>query len=175
MKKSNFFVQSYLLVFAGILLTGFTMLSSCKKDKDNPKPDKTVMFESTAKLSSDQVSSTATGSLTAKYDPDTKELSYTFTWSGLTGEIGGFHIHKGDGSVIINFKDDGYSTATSGTFSGSSTLTDDAWIQDLMANKLYGQIHTAQYPAGEIIFPFTKKGGTSGNNNPPTGGNPPIY
>lgn len=158
MKKSIRFLRPYLVLFGGIILTSFTLLTSCKKDEDT-KPDEPdmLMFESTAKPSSDQVNTQATGSLTAQYDPATKKLSYTFTWDGLTGEIGGFHIHKGDGSVIINFKDAGYSTATQGTFTGSSVLTDDVWIQDLKAGKLYGQIHTAQYPGGEIVFPFTEK------------------
>lgn len=170
MKKNMLFFKPYFLLLAGITLTSSTILSSCKKDK-NDKPDKpsTVMFESDAEPSADNVETTATGHLTAEYDPATKKLSYTFTWSGLSGEIGGFHIHKGDKAVIINFKDAGYSTAVSGTFTGSSTLTEDAWITDLMAGKLYGQIHTAKFPGGEIIFPFTKKGssGSTGNNNPP--------
>lgn len=156
------------MAFAGLALALFTLVS-CSKDNDNKpdKPeDKTVRFEGTAELSSGSVESIATGSVTAQFDPATGKLSYTFTWDGLTGEIGGFHIHKGDGAIIINFKDDGYSTATSGTFSGSSVLTDNAWIQDLKAGKLYGQIHTAKYPAGEIIFPFTiKNSGNNGGNN----------
>lgn len=154
--KKNHHYPSYLLACAGIFFACILLLSACEKDKTD-EPDNILNFGSTAVLSSGSVTSTATGSLTATYNEDTKLLSYTFTWAGLTGPVGGFHIHKGDGAVIINFKDDGFSTSQSGTFSGSATLTDDTWIQDLKDSKLYGQIHTAAYPGGELKFPFTLK------------------
>lgn len=169
MKKSNHFARRSFMVFAGLALALFIMGTSCSKDDDNPPDipeDQVIMFEGTATLSSGSVQSNASGSVTAKFDPATDKLSYTFTWQGLTGTIGGFHIHKGDGAIIINFKDANYPTTASGTFSGSAVLTNSAWIDDLKAGNLYGQIHTAQYPAGEIQFPFAKKSsGNSGGNN----------
>ncbi|HEX5555131.1 MAG TPA: CHRD domain-containing protein, partial [Chitinophagaceae bacterium] len=145
MKKHIHLLKRNTLALAGILMISSSLFSSCKKNGATPdKPANTpIMFTGTAKPSADNVNTHATGNLTAKFDPSTKMLSYTFQWKGLTGKIGGFHIHKGDGSIIIDFKDASYSTDTSGTFSGSSTLTDDSWIQDLKAGKLYGQIHTA--------------------------------
>lgn len=155
MKKNKQF-SLYRFAFPVILLASAALLFSCKKDKNDP-PDNILNFEGAAVPSSGQVNTTATGTLTASYNEDTKVLSYTFTWSGLSSVIGGFHIHKGSGGVIINFKDDGYSTAQSGTFSGSATLADDTWVQDLKDSKLYGQIHTGTYPGGELKFPFNLK------------------
>lgn len=154
-----------LAVTLGILFVFLLVFSSCsKKDDKNSSPDNTVMYSGTATPSSSSVQTTATGSVTAKYDPATKKLSFTFTWSGLTSTIGGFHIHKGDGAIIVPFDAGSYPTSTSGTFSGETTLTDATWISDLSAGKLYGQIHTQSYPGGELVFPI-KKGGSSGGNN----------
>ncbi len=165
MKKNNYRTRWPVTVLLSLLLVCFAIGTSCNKDEENKPENKNIQFESTAEPSSASVETNATGSLSAEFDPATGELSYTFNWQDLTGEIGGFHIHKGDGAVIINFKDDGYATATSGTFSGSSVLTEEAWIQDLKAGKLYGQIHTAKYPAGELIFPFTIQNSSGSGNN----------
>ena len=185
MKKKPFFLSDSKIAIIGTLVLLTLAFFACSKDDDNnqpQEPDNSMLhFEGTAKPSSESVNTTATGSLTATYDPETKKLSYTFTWDGLSGEIGGFHIHNGAGAIIINFKDDDYATAIKGSFSGSSTLTDDSWITDLEAGKLYGQIHTAKYPAGEIIFPFAKKSGSPAGNNNDNGGsgdgndNPYVY
>ncbi|GAA4308258.1 CHRD domain-containing protein [Compostibacter hankyongensis] len=154
-------------LFSCLALSGALFFSACNKDSDTPPAPSKETFESTAEPSSSSVETTATGTASATYDPATKKLSYTFQWSGLTGTIGGFHIHKGDGSIIIHFEEGDFPTDASGTFSGSATLTDDAWIQDLEAGKLYGQIHTAKYPGGEIIFPLKKKSATGGTTTPP--------
>lgn len=166
-KYALYFKKTGLLILSMLLIFSF-VLPSCGKDDDAapPEPEPAVLhFEGTATPSSGSVTTTATGSVEATFDPATKKLSYTFSWSGLSGAIGGFHIHNGSGAIIIHFSDSEYPAAASGTFSGSSVLSENSNISDLKAGKLYGQIHTAAFPAGEIVFPFTAKSGSSGNNN----------
>lgn len=174
MKRKRFQAKKALTICIGMLSICLLVLSSCSKDDNDTSPgdqNKPVMYSGTAAPSSDNVETSATGSVTAEYDPATKKLSFTFTWSGLTSEIGGFHIHKGDGAIIVPFEAGSYPTATSGTFSGEATLTDDSWIADLSAGKLYGQIHTANFPGGEIIFPLKKDGSSNGGGNGSGDGN----
>ncbi len=88
------------------------------------------------------------GDALATLDRKTKTLTYTVTYSGLTGPatMGHFHGPAAAGAnagVVVPFK-----TADS-PITGSATLT-DAQIADLLAGKWYVNIHTAANPAGEI-------------------------
>ncbi|MBD0331516.1 MAG: CHRD domain-containing protein [Chitinophagaceae bacterium] len=108
--------------------------------------------------------STATGEMDATYDQKTKFLSYTVTWSGLTGPVTLMHIH--------GFADPGFAAGpiqniitpssgidvpnatkygTSGSIS-ARLFIDGVAIKEahLLAGKLYINIHTSTYPAGEI-------------------------
>src|SRR5437763_9068597 len=75
-----------------------------------------------------RVTTTATGTLTGRYNKDSNTLSYTVTWTGLTGgnaTAGHFHGPADPGiaaGVVVPFN--GIASATSGTFSGTAILTD---------------------------------------------------
>lgn len=98
--------------------------------------------------------SAASGTMNATYDPATKTLTYTVTWSGLSGPATAAHIHgaadRGSNAGVlqgfINFP-----TAASGTYS-NSVVVDNVVIKDtdLLNSRLYVNIHTAQFPGGEI-------------------------
>ena len=92
--------------------------------------------------------STGTGDALASLDTATKKLSYTVTYSGLTGPATMGHIHGpaavgANAGVVVPFA----SPVT--PIIGSVVLT-DAQMADLMAGKYYVNIHTAANPAGEI-------------------------
>jgi hypothetical protein len=81
-------------------------------------------------------------------------LTWKVTYSGLTGPATMAHFHGPaeagkNAPVVIPFKD-----AASGA-NGSATLT-DAQAADLMAGKLYINVHTAKNPGGEIRGQVTK-------------------
>jgi CHRD domain-containing protein len=98
-------------------------------------------------------SSPATGTLTATYDTSSKKLSWKGNYSGLTGPATAAHFHSGEagknGPVAVPI-----APATS-PFEGSATLT-DAQATDLLAGKLYVNVHTEANKGGEIRGQVTK-------------------
>jgi CHRD domain len=92
--------------------------------------------------------SKGTGQADIQFDPATKMLTYSVTYSGLSGPATGAHIHGPaepgkNAPVEIPF-----ATAAS-PITGSATLT-DAQAADLAAGKLYINVHTAEQKSGEI-------------------------
>jgi hypothetical protein len=89
-----------------------------------------------------------TGAATVTYDPASKVLKWTVTYSGLTGPATAAHIHGpaeagANAGVLIAF------AKADSPIEGSATLT-DAQAADLMAGKLYINVHTAANKSGEI-------------------------
>jgi hypothetical protein len=91
--------------------------------------------------------SKATGAVTATYDTVTKKLTWKGSYKDLSGPATAAHLHSGEagknGGVAVPM-----APATS-PLDGSATLT-DAQEADLLAGKLYVNIHTAANKAGEI-------------------------
>lgn len=92
------------------------------------------------------------GSVTATYDPGTKELSWSGTFSGLTGPATAAHFHgpaePGKNAGVAIWISEKGKPLTS-PFKGSAKLT-DAQASDLMNGQWYVNIHTAANPGGEI-------------------------
>ena len=93
--------------------------------------------------------SPASGMLDATYDTDSNVLTFNVSYSGLTGDATAAHFH---GPAAVGEKAppvvpiDG---SLASPIAGSATLT-DAQEADLEAGKWYFNVHTAQYPDGEI-------------------------
>ncbi len=124
----------------------FTTLFSCGKKE---KTDKNItIFKATlsGKSATPPNSSMATGTSTLKYNSDSKTFTDVTTYSGLTPVAG--HIHKAvvgqSGPVIFPFTD-----LTSPITLNSATLTDEQ-VTALFKDSLYVNLHTKEYPAGEI-------------------------
>lgn len=93
--------------------------------------------------------STATGSLEATYDSETMEFTWTATYDGLTGPATAAHFHgpaaEGeDAGPVVPIEGD-----LASPIEGSATLTDEQ-VTQLMDGLWYLNIHTEQYPGGEI-------------------------
>jgi hypothetical protein len=93
-----------------------------------------------------------TGTVTATYDPTTKELSWKGSYSGLTGDVTAAHFHgpaeagKNAGVAIwISTKGSPFPSP----FEGKATLT-DAQAADLEKGLWYANFHTAANPGGEL-------------------------
>ena len=93
--------------------------------------------------------SKGTGALDAQFDTATKVLTWTVTYSGLTGPATAAHFHgpapagKAAG-VMVPIKSD-----LASPIKGSATLTEDQ-EKALTAGEIYFNIHTEAHKAGEI-------------------------
>ena len=93
--------------------------------------------------------SSATGTADLNYDAASKKLSWTVTYSGLSGPATAAHFHgpaeagKNAGVAVA------IPNAASSPVKGEATLT-DAQAADLLGGKYYINIHTAANPGGEI-------------------------
>jgi hypothetical protein len=114
----------------------------------------TTTFKADLKGSSEVPPNTTggTGSVTATYDPATKELTWNGTFSGLTGPAMAAHFHgpaeAGKNAGVQIWISEKGKPLTS-PFKGSAKLT-DAQASDLMNGQWYVNIHTKANAGGEI-------------------------
>ncbi len=147
MKKSYiFFLVSVLSIF-----------TACKKDEPTPPPPANPVTELTATINGSQQvpanSSAATGTFTGSYNSDTKLLTYTVTYQGMTPNIA--HIHIGapgaTGKVAVPFNN------LTSPITGAFTLDVDQ-ATALLNNGMYVNMHsTGLYSGGEIRGDIKKK------------------
>jgi hypothetical protein len=100
--------------------------------------------------------SKASGEVTAELDTTTKTLTWTLTYSGLTGPAVAAHFHGpaapgANAGIAVPIPD-----IKSGS-KGSAKLT-DAQIADLQAGKWYVNVHTQANPGGEIRGQVLRQG-----------------
>ena len=129
-------------------LTGLTiaMLTTIA----TPAAAENVSFKADLKAASEVPpnASKGTGSTAATYDTASKKLSWTVTFSGLTGTATAAHFHgpadtSANAGVVVPIP------GAASPMAGSATLT-DAQAADLMAGKWYVNVHTADNKGGEI-------------------------
>ena len=133
MKSRSIFAGSLLLaaLSTGALADGITFKADLTGAQEVPATD-----------------SKGTGTAVFTYDPTTKLLKWTVTYSGLSGSATMAHIHGPaepgkNAGVVIGFAQPG------SPIEGSATLT-EAQAADLTAGKLYVNVHTADHKSGEI-------------------------
>lgn len=94
------------------------------------------------------VNTAGTGTGWAVLSADKKTLTYSVTFNKLTGVPSAAHFHYGkagsSGAVAQGV------TVSGNGISGTWDLTKAGDLDSLMSGKLYLNIHTAQFPAGEI-------------------------
>jgi len=88
---------------------------------------------------------------------ETKMLTYTVTYQGMSGPVTAGHFHgPADPGVNAGVQVPLPSPGTS-PINGKATLTDQQ-VNDLLANKLYVNLHTQQNPNGEIRGQVVRSG-----------------
>ena len=123
-----------------------------------PVSAETVSYKADLKAST-QVppnDSKATGSVDAAYDTASKKLTWTVTYSGLTGPATAAHFHgpaEAGKTAPILVPINGNLESP---IKGDATLT-DAQATELKDGKLYVNIHTAANRPGEIRGQVVKK------------------
>lgn len=115
------------------------------------------------------VDTSASGVADVTFDPDTKMLTWSVTFQGLSGEVTGAHFHgpaepgaNADVALALELSEQ--------PISGSATLTDEQ-AEELAAGMWYINIHTAANSGGEIrgAVPSSSAlglGETTGDFNP---------
>jgi hypothetical protein len=93
--------------------------------------------------------SPGTGTVSATFDTETKVLTWTIEYSGLTGDATAAHFHGPAAADATAGPVVPIEGALASPISGTATL-DDAQAADLAAGMWYFNVHTAQYPDGEI-------------------------
>jgi hypothetical protein len=98
------------------------------------------------------VQTSGSGSADLTYDPATRVVTWSITYSGLSGPATMAHFHgpaaEGkNGPVVIWLSQKG-SPVTS-PITGKTTLT-PAQAKEFTAGEWYVNVHTAAHPAGEI-------------------------
>ncbi len=149
------------------ILSALFIFSACEKEKKDAR-----VYTATLTLNAQQEvptnPSTATGTISVNYDQKTSYLNYSAEWSGLTDTLRGMHIHgfadPGTNAPIIQniiatgsipsgvtIANPGPAFIKSGKISGR-LLIDGSVVKegDLLAGKLYFNIHSKTYPGGEI-------------------------
>lgn len=131
------------LAFAGLALAGALALGGAASAEEQ---------HYTATLTGGEevpaTDSAGTGTATATYDTETKELTYSVEFSGLSGPATAEHFHgpaaMGENAGPVVPIDDLESPSE-----GAATLTDEQ-AADLAAGNWYVNVHTDAHPDGEI-------------------------
>ena len=105
--------------------------------------------------------SSGTGHLEATLDTDTLKLTWTCTYSGLTGGVTGAHFHGPVSYIGMTSEENApIQVGTPGNlaspFKGTSTI-DATQYKDLKDGRWYFNVHTPKYAAGEIRGPIVRK------------------
>ena len=99
------------------------------------------------------VTGTGSATISGNYNTATNQLTYTTTWTGLTGAPTSAAFYTGAtgqaGTMIGSAWVLGANTTAAGTFSGQMTLT-DAQEADLIAGRWYYSYATAANANGEV-------------------------
>jgi CHRD domain-containing protein len=139
------FDRRSLLTYCAGSAAGAVLLASASPSFAAP-----VQFKADLKGSSEVPPNTTTGSgsVTASYDPATKQLTWSGTYSGLSGPATAAHFHgpaepgKNAGVAVPI-------TPATSPLKGSATLT-DAQAADLMGGRWYVNVHTEANKGGEL-------------------------
>lgn len=155
MKKSFLDRSIFGASIAAFGLASILTFSSCDKDDDDddmPNSRYTLSGDANGAQEVPPVSAPGTGTLSGSYDTVSKSLIYTVTWTGLTGEATAAHFHgpASPGESATPMQD--ITITTNGTAGmATDTVTASAELHSaLLAGRVYYNVHTAEYPDGEI-------------------------
>jgi hypothetical protein len=141
-----------------LLSISLAVFAGCDKDDDDDDDNqivekKGIVIEGAQEVPAKTVDGSGTADVT--YNKETKVLSFTLNWTGLTGVPTGSHIHgpaaRGvNAGVKFDFFD-AFPKTVSGTYSSSVTVDNVAIKEDsLLMGFYYFNIHTDLNKGGEI-------------------------
>jgi hypothetical protein len=137
----------------GLMTTSALLFSACDKE-DDVNNDVTYSLSGNASGSQEvpAVTTTASGTLSGKYNATTNTLDYDIDYNGLSGNVSVSHIHgpavagvNAPPVVDLTIQTNG----VTGKLKGSAMLH-DSMEAHLLSGRLYYNIHTIANPNGEI-------------------------
>lgn len=151
--KMSFLKRKPIQLFVGAALVLSTLFVSCDKNDDDNMNDQTytVSGNSSGTQMNPSNTSTASGTMTGTYNARTNVLNYNIGWNTLTTAAGLVQVYSGASGVngTLLFPISITTPGTTGTASGSVTLTDSQETEFLAGNTYY-TISSTTYPGGEI-------------------------
>lgn len=146
--------KTFFTLLATSLIT-CSLLVACDKDDDDINDDDNMYTLSGSATGAKEIpanTSTGTATISGTYNKANNSLSYTINWTGMTGNLSVAHFHgpasatESAGPMLdITIGTNG----TSGTVSSTVTVT-DAFESALLDGRIYYNLHTVQYPNGEV-------------------------
>ena len=136
-------------IYSGLLAT-LLGLGACSMKPMMPNTNTSAMSTRLSGASEvPPVISNASGTVEANLNKQTSELTWTVTYTGLSGPLTGAHFHGpamagANAGVVVPITGN-----LTSPIRGAATLT-AAQAADLMAGKWYVNLHTAANPNGEI-------------------------
>jgi hypothetical protein len=154
MKKVFSVSKRFLLIMSTVVLSAL-VLSGCHKDDDDNNMSNTYTISGNANGSQmvPSVTGNGTATISGTYNADTRVLTYTTNWTGLSGAptSGGFYsgASGASGTIVGSPWTLGSGLASTGTFSGQTNLTADQATQ-LLNGGWYYSLGTATNSTGEV-------------------------
>ena len=148
---------SYRTVMQSTLLAAAVTLSGCAWMSSMTGSDSvSTKNQLTGAQEVPPVTTSGTGTADTTFDKSTNVLTWTVTYSGLSGPLTAGHFHGpaaagANAGVVVPFTGD-----LSSPIRGKATLT-AAQAADLTAGRWYVNLHTAKNPGGEIRGQVTAK------------------
>ena len=149
--KKQFRTSAWLIT----IFCAFALVLSACDDDDDDTPSNEVRFENLALTGANErppATTNNTGTLNATFNKDTKVISYVVTWTGFAPTA--MHFHKADpsiaGPVVIGVAGTGSPSTFTSPVTGTTRALTAAEEADLLNGLWYFNIHSVQYPAGEI-------------------------
>lgn len=154
-----------LTALSSILLAFLIGLTACERTAEEKKITEfsKLQIPLTGAQETPATASSALGTMDVHYSKETRILTYTVNWTGLTGPVTAMHIH---GTAPIGYAAapvQNIITSSNGIFRPgsaygatskvSATMLIDGVVvteNDLLNGFYYINIHTAAYPNGEI-------------------------
>ena len=154
MKKVSGLSKRLLPIVCASILSAM-LFAGCKKDdnKNNNPSSYTISGNASGSQMVPPVTGNGTATITGTYDPNTKVLTYTTNWSGLSGAPTSAGFYSGasgtNGTLVGSSWNLGSGLAATGTFSGQTTLSADQATQ-LTSGNWYYTLGTASNTNGEV-------------------------
>jgi uncharacterized protein (DUF1800 family) len=113
--------------------------------------------------------SLGSGNATLLLAADEQTAVLRFNWSNLSANLTGSHIHAPDGTIIFDIDDEPQAADGSRvwTLAPAGTWTKQQILDSLRAGQCYINLHTANYPNGEIKGFFRRANGSTVFTPPP--------